>query len=119
MKIRTGFVSNSSASSFVLVVPNDLFEAYQKLFPFEGKVMDDALEEKTIAGVQFRIFSDANDHDGNGPWDYWDGVELTDEEQAVFEKEYYESWHEIFYHFKNYFGEEKLEKQCISIEQDW
>ena len=59
MKIRNGFVSNSSSSSFVLVTTTENWERVKKeLHPFEVKVAESILgKERTFLGQEVVSFS--------------------------------------------------------------
>lgn len=59
MKIRQGFVSNSSSTSFCLIVLNnkDFNEALEKLHPFyQALVREHRPEEGRLLGEEFKIF---------------------------------------------------------------
>jgi hypothetical protein len=70
VKIRQGFVSNSSSSSFVVVIPKKNFEKYMKaLDPFEVAVSEKNFKKAKINGEDFmvwldHVYSDSFDEDG-------------------------------------------------------
>jgi len=59
MKIRTGFVSNSSSSSFVVIVPAKKFDKYvDSLDPFEVAVSEKRFKKAQIDGKEFMVWLD-------------------------------------------------------------
>ena len=74
MKIRKGFVSNSSSSSFILMIPKESFKEWEEsLSKIEKELLETAgyQEEKTILGIECIEISRALGHD-QGIFDYTD-----------------------------------------------
>jgi hypothetical protein len=90
MKIRSGFVSNSSSSSFVLVVSNKVFnEVYQTLSPFEKDLITwiaqdaniDDMCVKVIEGCSGEWGSTTDNYEvGDGNTNYVEGTDPTEED---------------------------------------
>jgi hypothetical protein len=112
MKVRDGFVSNSSSSSFVLIADKkhfyDILEKYEDIKPIienlkEGKFV----EELNFLGKDIVVLAEWMDAGGGGPLADFeeDNPDLPDK-----------IW-DRFYNFK-----EKLEKdksKCYIKELDW
>lgn len=67
MKIRTGFVSNSSTSSFVAIVAKDNFdETFEGFEKREINLMMEAFKERetTLFGKEVYVFSGRSDEEG-------------------------------------------------------
>jgi hypothetical protein len=70
MKTRNGFVSNSSSSSFVVVIPTDIAETVlQTLTPYEQAVAKHVrLSDKKFMGGKVAIFQGSTGN--NDVWEY-------------------------------------------------
>ena len=105
MKIRSGFVSNSSSSSFVLVVKEDSFkEAYNKLTDIEKQIIDVVYSSRTVLGQPCKVFGSYYGMDGEGypsSEDTWYELELEDDVDPM----------EVVDHFNT--GLEKLGKDVV------
>lgn len=94
MKIRNGFVSNSSSSSFVIAVKKEVHEEVLKqLTGYEKAIINDISQQDTIFGVEVFIIGDLDVHgcsyifedlsdyeeagedEANNPWDALDRYE--------------------------------------------
>lgn len=80
MKIRQGFVSNSSSSSFVIMTTKENHDKImEKLTPFEKAVVEAlGVTEEKFNGVDVVLSGYMNIMDSGGPWDYLD-VDGNDE----------------------------------------
>ena len=104
MKIRNGFVSNSSSSSFVLVVKKDDYDkVYSDLSDDAKKVADACMEFKTIFGIDVAIFSDWCDNGGGGSFDYIE-VDIEGDKYGAYDE------------LQNKLG---TIEDCFSHSQDW
>jgi len=66
MKIRSGFVSNSSSSSFLMVVSQDTHDKVcANMSETEKKVVDMMTSEENFGQMKVRVFSEASDMSGN------------------------------------------------------
>ncbi len=79
MKIRTGFVSNSSSSSFVAVALKSVYDGYIKTEdPIIQAVAEAVVGEETVLGHECVSYSTWCDRGGNDPWEYdWDGTAIV------------------------------------------
>ena len=66
MKIRNGFVSNSSTSSFILLVPKDVHEKVMgKLHPYVQEMMKVMENQHKLKDIDFVSFGYITTMDGN------------------------------------------------------
>jgi len=77
MKIRTGFVSNSSSSSFIVAVRKTTHdEAMKKLSPKYQEIIGKMVEFESAFGIELAVhgcFSDASGHSNySGSLDYYE-----------------------------------------------
>jgi len=85
MKIRIGFVSNSSSSSFTLIVKKEISDAVLKEMPdFFVKWLSKSIETKTFMGNKVSVFESSN-----AEGDYY-----PDPTSLKFPKEYIKKWEE-------------------------
>lgn len=94
MKIRTAFVSNSSSSSFIAIVPMEVHErVLEKVHPYVKAVVEQFghAREENVLGVPCRVVEYMSVMDYS-PWDDiyidydWDYDELSEEEQEVLDE---------------------------------
>ena len=110
MKIRDGFVSNSSSSSFLLIAKKDYFDECTNKTENADKLIKKLkkskfLKEDTVFGEKAIVLQDFMTPGGGG---WWEEMEDTEDNDNL-----YSAW-------------EKLEKElnknktkCSSWEQDW
>ncbi|KKM73589.1 hypothetical protein LCGC14_1408980 [marine sediment metagenome] len=68
MKIRLGFVSNSSSSSFVAVALKSVYDEYIKTEdPIIQAIAETIIHEESVLGHECVTFSDSS---GEGDWDW-------------------------------------------------
>jgi CRISPR/Cas system CSM-associated protein Csm4 (group 5 of RAMP superfamily) len=89
LKIRNGFVSNSSSSSFVMVVHRATHnEAMRRLPENYRKIMEQAVEFKTAMGTELAVFWNFSDAGGNsnysGSLNYWDYANVKENEHEEY-----------------------------------
>jgi hypothetical protein len=86
MKLRSGFVSNSSSSSFIILVTKEAHEeAMAKLHPWERTVVDCFMSEGKI-GNQEICYGGQFSNDGFDPFEYLDIEEVPEELQEASNK---------------------------------
>lgn len=67
MKVRQGFVSNSSSSSFVIASPVNIWDkVYNQLTPFEKAVADALVSKERGFGQDIMVISEFSDNGGGG-----------------------------------------------------
>jgi hypothetical protein len=83
MKVRNGFVSNSSSSSFIIIIPSENFkEITSKMESIEAKIIEDIASNEKVIGVDAKVVKYVSGNDGGlTPHD------LTYELQLELEKE--------------------------------
>ena len=116
MKIRDGFVSNSSSSSFVVISDKKHFyntlEKYKSISPIIESLRNDKyIEELNFLGNDIVVLAEWTDPGGGGPLGFFE------EEMIAKGKEVPDKIWDDFYNFK-----EKLEKdknKCYIKEMNW
>jgi hypothetical protein len=82
MKVRIGFVSNSSSSSFVCAIKADSFnEKLKELNKLDQKILNHLFQKDSAFGQDVRTFSEYDSH-GYGSWEWaMDDFDWDDEEE--------------------------------------
>jgi len=125
MKTRNGFVSNSSSSSFLIVIKEEAFQlALQSKADWERDFLEQILKPNICFGIQCRVGNEFNDGSGSS----WD--ELSDD----FEDKYREANNfenddvndvgteyddEAFYHCYSSFFQSIPEEDKFTHSADW
>ncbi len=93
MKIRSGFVSNSSSSSFVLLMKYEDVQTVRDTMPaYIQYIVDELLEEQNVFGTKVLVHTQWYDRDGGSNWDYFYNNGYEGDFPTVKHKRY--SWHE-------------------------
>ena len=80
MKTRHGFVSNSSSSSFVLLVPKDVHERILKeVHPFVSTVVRQVMKPVSAFGREFLAFHELTVQDYSMVWEQYDDSDYEGE----------------------------------------
>ena len=66
MKIRHGFVSNSSTSSFIIIFPaEDFEELISKMEPLAAKIINDVVIDEKVIGIDAKVLVYSSGEDNN------------------------------------------------------
>ena len=88
MKIRNGFVSNSSSSSFVLICTEDhVKNVIKDLDDLQKKIIRNCFKKREILGRKMLMITGWSDMGGNYWYDSVGGLETTEEENLIIEKD--------------------------------
>lgn len=105
MKTRNGFVSNSSSSSFVIVVPTTVVDEVIKDYtPYEKKFINFVRKNKEFMGVNISLFSGCTGNEDS--WEYnFDFTKKRDDmdEDIVDEEDIIQNNRDYFYEVWNEF----------------
>jgi len=72
MKVRSGFVSNSSSSSFIMLMkPEDVKVVQNDMPDYVNFVVDKVLNQTTVFGIPALAFESWSDRNGNNSWEYY------------------------------------------------
>jgi len=121
MKLRTSFVTNSSSSSFVLIVTKDIHETVMTMLSdYEKFVISKLLSSNdNFAGIDCVVFSQY-DSQGCGTFEYLE----EDEDWSDFKEEKEkESLYDVFDKYETLVKEEIKksgnENKTIEVREDW
>lgn len=79
MKIRNGFVSNSSSSSFVLVITKDEYDKIRnEKEPLDQAIMNAVMYSSKVLGTDCMVYENFSDHGGCGPFNEFDCSEVVE-----------------------------------------
>jgi len=107
MKMRDGFVSNSSSSSFVLIMTDDLFEEKIAGLSDDRKtIIKKLFNDNTFVGQPVKIYSELDIHD------YSSNEYIFEELHSTFENE---DVYDVFCNFKDNIGDDN---RALKIEDD-
>ena len=96
MKIRQGFVSNSSSSLFVIVVPkNDFNEFFNELKDYEKELVNYRLKWKKFNQEDVAVLSGWQDNSGSNDLEYFEFSDNLSEDSEDYDKNIREIWEEI------------------------
>lgn len=96
MKTRSGFVSNSSSSSFVLIVPVEIHEkALSDVSPQVRDMVNRVTKQETVFGRECRIYHESADAAGFST--VWGEYELWEDDEQPEGFEGFEGEHDAFY----------------------
>lgn len=117
MKIRTGFVSNSSSSSFVCVFPTSYINEYEKEEPVGAKLLKYICKTSKLDSIDVSIIQEFMSSGGYGTYDDFEGPELTEHEQEEYEQKFDNYPGEVTYHFTKWMKINN--KENIISDLDW
>lgn len=116
MKIRQGFVSNSSSSSFVQMTTKENHEkALEKLSPIgKAAIMELACYEQFL-GKDVVVISEYEDRDGNGSLD----IENFDVDISQFGDDCKDDWYNSVYNYKKEVAKIAKKGEVFTNEVSW
>lgn len=98
MKIRIGFVSNSSTSSFITIISDRDFEKVLKELSSDinRKIIHELVKDEIVAGVLAKVLTGSSSSDDVCPQQ----SDLSEELQEDLDEDY-DIFHEAIYEYKN------------------
>ena len=115
MKIRNGFVSNSSSSSFVMLVTKEAHEkALKELTAYQKAVIDKITYEETLFGREAVSFSQWHSNGGS----CWEYMELDVNEELIEDGEDTDIW-DIADKWKNLAIKYSAKGELFTHSEDW
>ena len=115
MKTRNGLVSNSSTSSFILVVTEKAhLEALSKFNDTEKKVLNKIMEIGVFAGIPIRSFGEITDMGGESYPDIYDLIRENVTKGEIEEFDDIEDLRDLFEDYQNTVNK-KDGDECITF----
>ena len=108
MKVRQGFVSNSSTSSYMIIIPTENFEeVVSKMGNLSAKIIRDLVQDEKVIGIDAKLLSYCSGNDDTfepHDLDYDLQVELEKEVGVTIEEDMY-PFYEMLREAMNKYGD--------------
>jgi hypothetical protein len=117
MKLRLGFISNSSSSSFVMIFSMNIFKEFKNANPVIAGFFEQLIEVKEFNGSKVGTFSEWASPGGTR-WDTFEYENLSPELEEIYDENPDDHYpREVRYVFKEWM--KKNGKEYLSFENDW